>query len=380
MMEGDRFQGRSGTLPGRRFAHIGDADRAVPDGGGASGVIAVDVGATKIAAALVSFPAGASPLTTCAHVVSLCDCGEAATAADAVVQAVRSVLDDIRDAVGFEGGLDAGSPKIAGIGVGARGLVDPRDGSILDDGDLLPGWKGTPIAAILQRRFAMPVAVLNDAQAHALGEARWGAGRSASSCLLVACGTGLGGGIVIDGRLLLGSHGSAGHIGHTLHPEAAGSVCSCGGLSHVESIASGSGIESMYRALPATSCEDSTAPDGAEIARRARNGEAAACTVLRRAGYALGQAIGSWVNTIDPGLVILSGSVCGAGKVWRMGLDEGFASQVLEPLADTPIVFGRLGCDAALVGAAQFLLDSLDSPVHISPAAQVRGDSPASCS
>jgi len=308
-------------------------------------VISVDVGGTKIAGALVNYAAEGEP---------------------PAISERRSVpTDPARGGAAVLGSIVALATELAelgeaplGVGVGTAGVVDPASGSIRHAVSIMPGWLGQPVKARLQEALGLPAAVLGDVQAHALGEARWGAARGAQSCLCVAPGTGLGGAFVMNGTVILGSHGAAGHIGHTLHPAAAGTTCGCGATAHVESVTSGTAIAAAYQHR---SLGDELDPAlmGGEVARRANEGELEALAVIEAAGRALGEAIGSWCNILDPELVVLSGSVTKAGPFWRRALDAGFKSQVLTPLADTPLLFAALGGDAPLVGAAEHLMDTM---------------------
>jgi len=159
--------------------------------------------------------------------------------------------------------------------------------------------------------------------------------------------------------VLRGFHGASGHIGHTLHPAAVGKRCACGSQAHVETVTSGVGLSAIYQGKDFLD-ELDPALMGDTISKRASEGELEAVQVMRDAGFALGEAIGSWCNTLDPELVVLSGTVTNAGFFWRQALDEGFKSQALDVLADTPIVYAALGSDAPIIGAAEALLDRLE--------------------
>ena len=316
-------------------------------------VIAIDVGGTKIAGALVTYEGGFDRAAACPPVI-----GERTSIPTAPKRGGEAVLQSIVDvARELLEGADAAVP-VAGIGVGTTGVVNPLTGSISDANDIIPGWKGQPVRQRLEEELGLPAAVLGDVQAHALGEARWGAARGATSCLVVGIGTGLGGAFVANGQVMKGYHGAAGHIGHTLHPAAAGLICSCGEEAHVETVTSGTAIAALYQGR---TFGDALDPNrmGDYVSARAAEGELEAIAVMEAAGRALGEAIGSWCNTFDPELVVLSGAVTQAGHFWRAALDEGFKAQVLDALADTPILYAGLGSDAPLVGAAENLLDSL---------------------
>lgn len=308
-------------------------------------IVAVDVGGTKIAGAVVSYGrSGVSPAIL--H--------ERTIPTDAS-RGGNAVLDDIvRLALELIAACD--EPPL-GVGVGTAGCVDPLTGSIAFANDLMPGWTGQPVAARLREATALPVAVMGDVHAHALGEARWGAARGMQSCLCVAAGTGLGGAFVADGAVMRGFRGAAGHLGHVQSPLAAGIPCACGASGHLESIASGTGLGILFdRLFPARAGE---VAGGADVSRLAAAGDADAIEVLQASGRALGEALGSWANTFDPEVIVLSGSVLAAGEPWRAGMCEGFASMVMPLMRDTPIVDAALGGHAPLVGAAENLLDTV---------------------
>lgn len=304
-------------------------------------VAVVDVGGTKMAGALAHY---SSP------------------AAEPVIEGRRSVptnaarggvavLDTLCDLVGDV--LASAAGPVTGIGVGTAGCVDAHTGSIAYANELMPGWTGQAVADRLAHAHGLPTAVLNDVKAHALGEARWGAARGAQTCLVVAAGTGLGGGIVAHGRVLLGAHGFAGELGRTPCPDASGEPRTCGNASDLESIAAGSGIERRYAAAggdPVT---------GGEIAQRALQGEELARRIIEEAGSALGEAIATWTDLLDPELVVLSGSVCNAGPAWRAAVQAAFERQAPAVMHALPIVDATLKDNAPLIGAAEYLLDTL---------------------
>lgn len=307
-------------------------------------VAALDVGGTKIAGALVRYVTpDAAPTVEARRSVPT----EAARGGAAVLETLSALTGELVAVAAGEG------QGVVGVGVGTAGRVDARTGAIAYASEIMPGWTGQPVAAHLRKVLCLPVAVLNDVQAHALGEARWGAAQGADTCLMVAAGTGLGGAIIAHGRVLRGAHGFAGEVGHTLSPDATGVRCVCGGTSHLESVASGSGIEERYRAA------GGEALSGAEIAKRAAAGDELARQVIMLAGSSLGEAIAGWASMLDPELVVLAGSVLNAGPLWRDALHAGYARQTPETLRSLPLVDAQLKGDAPLIGAAENLLDFL---------------------
>lgn len=247
------------------------------------------------------------------------------------------------------------------IGVSAAGVVNPSDGSIAYANNLMPGWTGIQLAQRMQHAHGIPCFSLGDVHAHALGEVRFGCAQGFSSALMVAIGTGLGGAYIVDGHIVTGAHGAAGHLGHSLHHLAAQTVCSCGGVGHAESVTSGTAICARYQGKQIGDPLDETCM-GAEISKRAAHGEPHAQDVLRFCGNALGQAIGSWCNLFDPEAVVISGSVVRAGDLWKQALEQGFSQQVMPPLRSTKLLFGTLESHAPLLGAAEYARDRLLCP------------------
>ena len=307
-------------------------------------VVGVDIGGTKIAAGIVMLGGEAPRVEAVEKVPTLAKEGGAAVLAR-VLEAVRGAI------------ARAGAGELAGVGISSAGVIDPRTGDVTFANDLMPGWGGTALGAAVQREFGLPCRVLNDVHAHALGEARWGAGRGAASCLVVAVGTGIGGAFVERGQIMLGSHDEAGHIGHVCCPAAAGVPCSCGATGHLEPVAAGPGIIEEYVRLGGDATKQDGSPmDGEEIDRRARAGQQEACAAEARAGHALGEVLGSMCNMLDPTCVILSGSVAQCGPAWSDAMRESFDGQAMPPVRATPVVDGDLGGDAPLIGAAENLL------------------------
>ncbi len=302
-------------------------------------VIAIDIGGTKIASALVTLSDGAPAVEHLERIPTQAEQGGERVLARALA-AARRVL--------------ALAPDACGIGVSTAGVPDPRTGAITYANEVMPGWTGIRLGEELARSCNLDVRVLNDVHAHALGEARHGAGRGMHSCLVVAVGTGVGGAFVSDGMIMLGAHGEAGHIGHVTCTEAAGMPCACGAVGHLEPIAAGPGIIAEYLRLGGAGAKADGSPvDGAEIDARASAGDSDAIAAEQRSGRALGEVIGSMCNMLDPAGVILSGSVAQCGAFWHDALADAFARTAMPPLAHVPIRSGALGGAAPLIGAAE---------------------------
>ena len=309
-------------------------------------IVALDIGGTKIASALVTLADGEKPLVE--HydkIPTEAKKGGQVVLANAIKMARRV--------------LDLAGEGVEGIGVSSGGVIDPRTGDVTYANDMMPGWGGTHLGAELTAATGLPARVLNDVHAHALGEARWGAGKDAQSSLVVAVGTGIGGAFVERGHIMLGAHNEAGHIGHMSCSDAAGIPCQCGAVGHLETIACGPGIIERYVELGGDAkLPDGTDVDGAVIDQRAAAGDEAAKAAEARSGHAIGEVLGSLTNMLDPDCIILSGSVAQCGADWHDAMAEGWGQAVMPPVAGTPIVSGELGGDAPLIGAAENLVSS----------------------
>lgn len=311
---------------------------------------AVDIGGTKIATAVLRMDAGERP----AIVVR----SETATRAERGGEAVYSTVEAaVRDAI-------ASAPEsVDAIGIGSAGVVDPDTGAIAYANEIMPGWGGIQLAPRLRESLGLPVSAMGDVHAHALGEASWGAGRGFRSVLCLGIGTGIGGAYVEDGRVMRGAHGAAGHMGHIESIAAAGLPCACGKTGHIESVASGTAIGRAFDERYGR-VDPSRPSVGRDVNTLAAAGDERALSVIADAGRALGATLGSLANILDPSIIVLSGGVVFGrtgwrSEAWRASITEGYASQALDPLLETPITVGRLGGDAPLIGAAQLAIDSL---------------------
>ena len=263
-------------------------------------VIGVDVGGTTMAAGLV----------TAAGDVHADERVPASTAAaDGTIATIEQMIQRLR--------RRAGDRPVRGIGVGVPGPVDTATGRIAEHVPHAPDLADQPLAALLGARFGLPAYVDNDVNALALAEWRFGAGRGARSLVVVAPGTGLGCGIILDGRLVRGAHGFAGEFGHT-PIKFDGPRCWCGGRGCLAIYASGRGIAEAAQArvadvpsapLLAAAGGDLGAITAALVFRAAAGGDATAAAVVDEACRALGAMLGTIVNGLNPDVIVLTGGV-----------------------------------------------------------------------
>jgi glucokinase len=251
---------------------------------------------------------------------------------------------------------EGGEARPVACGVAAPGLVDPVAGEIRYAANL-PGADHFPLRQRLQAALSLPVAVDNDLRVHALGESHYGSGRGCRDFLFVAVGTGVGGALVLDGRLYPGSRSSAGEIGHIPiddRPEAL--VCGCGRRGCLEAYASGPAIAVHFqrRALKVGLALETPAPSLKELAQwlddPGDRGELAREAVAYGA-RALGRGLGIAANLLDPQRIILGGGVSRLGAAWLRAVRRSMDAITLNRLEESDLQLSNLGEDAALLGA-----------------------------
>lgn len=235
---------------------------------------------------------------------------------------------------------------VAAIGVAVPSRIDRARGRAvsstnvpLDDLDLRD---------IVARRFGRPAQIENDATAAAIGEWQLGAGRGSRNLVMLTLGTGIGGGLILDGRPYRGTSGAAGEIGHIV-VDLDGPPCqgTCNGRGHLEGLASGTAAAALARDLFGPDADAHTLVDAAE------GGNRDAIAALERIGRYLGAGIASLVNLLEPELVVVGGGFAAAGELLLGPARAVLARDGVTPSRDTVrVVLAALGVDAGLVGAA----------------------------
>jgi glucokinase len=306
-------------------------------------VLAVDVGGTKLAAAVMNAEAG---LLASERVAT-----PRGTSGEELYRYLEALCRRI---------IDAAQVEIQATGVGSGGPMQYPAGFVSPLN--IPAWRDFPLRDRLAAAFSVPTIVDNDAKALALGEHWRGAGQGSSNMLGMVVSTGVGGGIVLAGRLQHGFSGNAGHIGHIIvWPD--GPPCGCGARGCVEGIASGTGlarrlVQALADGEPSSLSAGATAAD---IADAARQGDALAGFLFRTAGEAVGRGIASAAALLDLERVVIGGSI--ALRAWDLlgpPLEaELRASARLDFTRDVQVVRAQLGDQAGLFGAAQLAFDLL---------------------
>jgi glucokinase len=295
---------------------------------------AVDIGGTKIAVGAID---GAGRVLGRAEMPTAAEDGF-----DSAMGRVGDLLINVCTSTGIE---------LGGIGIGCTGPVDPGSGEI-GRVEFLPGWQGANPVAMLADRFGLRVALENDADAAALGELQWGAGRGRRHLICVTIGTGIGGGIVLNGALHRGVGGAHPEIGHHVIDDS-GPLCYCGARGCWEVLASGPAIAARARAtLPADDPQRNTLT-AAELCARARRGDALAGAEVARAGRYLGIGVANLITLYAPDAIVLSGSVMDSADLFMPVIREVVRSNCTQvPAAQVELAVATLGSEAPLIGAA----------------------------
>jgi glucokinase-like ROK family protein len=258
---------------------------------------------------------------------------------------------------------------VYGIGVGVPGPVEFATGTPVNP-PIMPGWDGYQVRKRLAERYAVPVWVDNDVNLNALGELRVGAAQGEQVVIYVKMGTGIGAGLISDGRLHRGANGAAGDIGHVTVDAAGGIVCRCGNIGCLEALAGGAalsrdgtraateGRSPHLQALVAAGRQIGAA----EVATAAQHGDPVSVELLSRSGRLVGETLATLVNFFNPSLILLGGGVASAGDLLLASVREAVYRRSL-PLAtrELRIAPSTLTPDPALPGAAHMVLDELFS-------------------
>ena len=317
-------------------------------------VVAIDLGGTSIRVAAVDFNGKVIKRTS------------TPTRAE---EGVNAVIDRVVDRVFQTVGSD-GLQAARAVSMGVPGPYDPRTGVVIEPPNL-PGWNHVPIRDIMHSRLGVPVFVGNDANVAALGEHRFGAGIGVDHMIYITVSTGIGGGIISEGRLLLGAEGGAGEVGH-MSIDMHGPPCSCGNVGCLEALASGTAIARVAKArlragepssLHATvrgKIENVTAEI---VVREARGGDAMASEIIRNAAIALGVGVVNLAHLFDPNVIVIGGGVSNAGPLLFQPIREIVDQRAMRIVRrHLQIVPAALGGDVGLIGAAALALDEIGAP------------------
>jgi glucokinase len=245
--------------------------------------------------------------------------------------------------------------RVRGIAVAIPGYVDPVNG-IIYRAPNVPGWENFPIRDYLEERLEIPVFLGNDANLAALGEWKYGAGIGYHNLVYLTISTGIGAGIIIDDRLILGEHGLAAELGHvTVVPQ--GPLCSCGQRGHLEAVASGTAIaryvaEKLAVGFP-SSLSSISKPSAKDVSLAASQGDDLAKQAMDYAGAHIGYALADFLHMLNPAIVILGGGVSLAGPLLINSVKSALPERIVNRayLENLVITTSALGDNAGLMGA-----------------------------
>ena len=281
---------RPGTIAGDFLRALRPTESDAP-------AIGADLGGTSIKAGLVDRKGQVSFL---AQVPTEASRGREAIAAN-LATAIDQVLGQARGA----------GVVPCGLGIASAGAMNARDGSVFAATDNLPGWAGFNLRGFAEKRFHLPTRIVNDAHAAVLAELHFGVGRNLSDFVAITVGTGIGGGVVSNGRLIVGQHGFAGTIGHhTIRMD--GRLCNCGRHGCLETYVSTAALLREYKEQPGNAIPVPSLTDDAlafEISRLARAGDPAALKAYAVLADYLAEGVANIFNLLDPQAVLLSGGL-----------------------------------------------------------------------
>jgi glucokinase len=315
-------------------------------------VIAVDIGGTKVMTALFSADGKMQSKDVRPTL--------AQEGVDAVIERLSSAINSVLESNGLS------LSQIDAIGIACAGGIDTGKGVVITPSPHLPGWADLPLAEIVKKKTGVATYVVNDASAAALGEQRYGAGKGLKNLVLLTLGTGIGGGIIIGGKLYLGKRGGAGELGH-MTIEADGPKCGCGNTGCLEMLASGTAVarDSMERlrhgdksALVDMAGGKIDKITAEMVGSAARSGDKLARDVISRAAYYLGIGMVNIVNIFNPEMVVIGGGMAALGEMIIAPGRKMVAARAFSiNTQSVRIVTGQLGNEAGVYGAAAFAFD-----------------------
>lgn len=309
-----------------------------------SQVIAIDLGGTNIRGALVD-PDGNIVRRESAR--TLAEMGP-----DFVITRIANIIELISS------DIDQNVP----VGIASPGPLDPREGTILFTPNL-PGWRNVPLAPRLEALTKRAVALQNDGNCGALGEAAFGSAREVDDLVYLALGTGIGGGVLANGVLIDGARGFGAEVGHVV-VALDGPRCTCGSIGCLEAFSSGWAIRREAELVAMTADGDrlrELAGDGelhaGIVAQAANEGHHASGQIMQRAGRALGAAMGAFTNIFNPSMIVVGGGVAGIGEALigpaRAALPQ---HSFVDMRRELTVTYSSLGQDTGLLGAAALAL------------------------
>ena len=310
-------------------------------------ILTVDIGGTTILIALVSTEGEILAREYCPTVAE---------------EGPRPVIDRMLSAIDkLLKSRNISPSQLHSISIAAAGAIDV-DSGIVTMSPSLPGWVDVPLRDTVEAAYGISTFLLNDANAAALGEHRFGAGRGSANLVYITVSTGIGGGIIIDNNLYSGTSGSAGDVGH-MTIDVNGPVCNCGSTGCLETLASGTAVarEAINRIKNGERSSLAETKDGIEnitaekVGQAAREGDALALAVVSRAARYLGVGLANLVNILNPDIIIVGGGLSKLGDLLLEPAREVMRERAFRlPARAVRIVPSQLGDDAGVLGAVLF--------------------------
>lgn len=271
----------------------------------------------------------------------------------------KNILPDVAEAINrkiAEKGID--KKDVEGVGIGIPGPINSK-GEAACAVNLY--WGFTPVAQILHDLTGLKAKAGNDANVAALGEAWEGAAAGAQNVILVTLGTGVGGGIIIDGKIVAGAHGAGGEIGHAMVVRGEEEKCNCGNNGCLEQYTSATGIVRVAGRMLAQTDEESTLRSLQNITAKDvldafKAGDAVAVRIMEYVGDILGGALASFATVADPEAIVIGGGVSKAGQPLIDCIQKYYKKYAFSSCKETPIVLASLGNDAGIYGSAKMVL------------------------
>ncbi|MCI6431533.1 MAG: ROK family glucokinase [Oliverpabstia sp.] len=272
----------------------------------------------------------------------------------------KEILPDVAKAIlGKMAEKQIGKDQVSGVGIGVPGPVI-REREVAVAVNL--HWGYTMLADELESLLGgIPVKVGNDANVAALGEMWKGGGEGTKNLIMATLGTGVGGGIIVDGKIITGSHGAGGEIGHACVDPAETESCNCGNKGCLEQMASATGIVRLGNKILSESQENTVLEKDTLSAKTIfdayKEGDAVAAKIVDKfAGY-LGNALAIFACVVDPEVIVIGGGVSKAGQPLIDAIEKYFRRDAFVTCKDTPIVLAKLDNDAGIFGAAKLVVE-----------------------
>ncbi|WP_354040611.1 ROK family protein [Devosia sp. UYZn731] len=309
--------------------------------------IGIDLGGTQLRVALVD-QAGSI-------VARAAERTDSEGGPSAVFAQIDALLDKISTGIGRS--------RYIGVGVSSPGPLDTTTGVVLDI-PTLPGWNNIPLKDMLAKKLRLPTVVENDGISAAIGEWRFGAGKGLQNIAYLTISTGIGGGVIADGRVVRGRRGFAGHLGHIIIDYHSDAVCSCGAKGCFEALGAGSALTRRARVIASTpagatlrSIAAGDLVDAGHVSAAARGGDPAALALLDEEAAILGIGFTGILHAFSPDIVVVGGGVSNSFDLMELRISATVRRNAMKDFRDVPIRPAQLGENAGLIGAASLIFE-----------------------